>query len=180
MSSQTCRPVSRTLLRAGLLAIPVIILSLMLWRPALIAQSSSPVAVRQTSQSFATKVGELEAAHLRGETAEVRFSADEIASALDQPGELVFTGDHVTGQLVSEIQGRKVYLTIGGKLGVSDGYVSLQPDEVRIGNMPLPVGLLNSALQKKLHEPSTREKLKLPEYISDLRIEDGQLVVIGR
>jgi hypothetical protein len=160
--------------------VPVAILTLMLWRPVLIAQSSTPMTARQTSENFVRKVADLESAHIRGERAEVRFSAEELNAALDQPAQLEFIGDRVTGQLVSEIQGQKVYLTIGGRVSVNEGYVSFQPDEVRVGNMPLPVSLLNRVLQKKLQEPGTREKLKLPDYIADLRIQDGQLVVVER
>lgn len=179
MSAQA-RKSLRTLLRISVLAVPLFILSLMLWRPALIAQSSSPHLEQQSSANMTQKWAELEDAHQRGEKAEVRFTADEISSALDQPAQLEFNGDRITGQLVSEIQGHKVYVTVRGRLGASDGYIDFQPDEVRIGNMPVPVGLLNGALQKKLQEPATREKLKLPEYISDLRIEGGQLVVQAR
>jgi hypothetical protein len=152
----------------------------MLWRPVLVAESSAPHVARQTSESFVQKVGELESAHLRGEKAEIRFTAEEVNAALDQPVQLKFSGDRMTGQLVSEIQGQKIYLTLGGRLGTNDGYVTFQPDEVRIGNMPLPASLLNGPLQKKLREPAIRERLKLPEYISDLRIENGQLVIEER
>ena len=176
MSSQARKSV-RTLLRISVLAVPLFILSLMMWRPALIAQSASPQAGQQSSANMVQKWAALEDAHQRGEKAEVRFTAAEITSALDQPAQLEFTGDRITGQLASEIQGHKVYVTVRGRLTASDGYVDFQPDEVHIGSMPVPVSLLNGALQKKLQEPATREKLKLPDYISDLRVEDGQLVV---
>ncbi len=146
----------------------------------MIAQSASPQAGQQSSADMMQKWAALEDAHLRGEKAEVRFTAAEISSALDQPAQLEFTGDRITGQLASEIQGHKVYVTVRGRLSASNGYINFQPDEVHIGNMPVPVTLLNGSLQKKLQEPATREKLKLPEYISDLRIEDGQLVVQAR
>lgn len=177
MSSQARRSASRILLRVSVLAIPLLVLSLMMWRPALIAQSASPQMDQQSSKNMMQKWAALEDAHLRSEKAEVRFTAAEISSALDQPAQLEFTGDRITGQLASEIQGHKVYVTVRGRLTASDGYVDFQPDEVHIGSMPVPVSLLNGALQKKLQEPATREKLKLPDYISDLRIEDGQLVV---
>jgi hypothetical protein len=179
MSSRSLKPLSRALVRAAIFLTPAIILSLMLWRPVLIAQSSVQTP-RTVSESFVRKVGELELAHLRGEKAEVHFSAEEINSALDQPAQLAFVGDRITGQLASEIQGQTVYLTVRGTLGVAEGYLTFQPDEVRVGNMPVPVSLLAGVLQKKLQEPGNREKLKLPDYIAGLRIEDGQLVIQTR
>jgi len=179
MSSRSLKPLSRALVRAAIFLTPAIILSLMLWRPVLIAQSSVQTP-RTVSESFVRKVGELELAHLRGEKAEVHFSAEEINSALDQPAQLAFVGDRITGQLASEIQGQTVYLTVRGTLGVAEGYLTFQPDEVRVGNMPVLVSLLAGVLQKKLQEPGNREKLKLPDYIAGLRIEDGQLVIQTR
>ncbi len=43
--------------------------------------------------------------------------------------------------------------------------------------MPVPISLVNSQLQNKLQDPEVREKLKLPDFVSGLRIENGQLVV---
>ena len=51
----------------------------------------------------------------------------------------------------------------------------LEPTEFKIGELSIPVSLVNSALQKKLAEQ--REQLKLPEGIAGLRIENGELVI---
>jgi len=37
--------------------------------------------------------------------------------------------------------------------------------------------LINPTLQGKLSERGSRANLKLPDFISDLRVENGQLVV---
>jgi hypothetical protein len=45
----------------------------------------------------------------------------------------------------------------------------------------VPVSLVQETLEKKLSsDPATREKLKLPDYIADLRIENGELVVVSK
>jgi hypothetical protein len=84
-------------------------------------------------------------------------------------------GDVAWGQFVTEIAGKDVYVTLAGHLGSQDGYVRFDPVEFKIGDLTIPVSLVNSALQKKLAEQ--REQLKLPEGVASLRVENGQLVI---
>jgi hypothetical protein len=63
---------------------------------------------------------------------------------------------------------------------VVNGYANFEFTEARIGNLPVPVSLINPQLQNKLQEPEVREKLKLPDYVAGLRIENGQLVVVEK
>jgi hypothetical protein len=44
-----------------------------------------------------------------------------------------------------------------------------------VGDLSIPVSLVNDALQKKLLEQ--RDRLKLPEFVSDVRVENGELIV---
>lgn len=91
---------------------------------------------------------------------------------------VAFEGDHATGQfLVHGPGGKEIYLTISGRIKAVDGYASFEFTEGKIGDMPVPVALLNSRLQGKMQEPETRSKLKLPEYVADIRVENGQLVM---
>jgi hypothetical protein len=46
--------------------------------------------------------------------------------------------------------------------------------------MPMPISLVQAQLDKKFSEPETREKLKLPDFVSDLRVENGQLVIVEK
>jgi hypothetical protein len=95
-------------------------------------------------------------------------------SALGEP--LVsFDGDQIKGQFLSEVAGKKVYVTIAGRLGSKDGYASFDPTEFKIGDLNVPVSLVNDALQKKLLEQ--RDRLKLPDYVSDIHVENSELVV---
>ncbi len=91
--------------------------------------------------------------------------------------QVAFAGDEVIAQAVTERYGQDIYITVRGKLGAKDGYLTFSPTEFKVGNLSVPVALVDSALQKKLAEPENREKLKLPDFVSDLRIEDGQLVI---
>jgi len=84
-------------------------------------------------------------------------------------------GNVARGQFLTEIAGKDIYVTLAGHLGSQDGYVTLEPTEFKIGELSIPVSLVNSALQKKLAEQ--REQLRLPEGIAGLRIENGELVI---
>jgi uncharacterized protein YpmS len=84
-------------------------------------------------------------------------------------------GNVARGQFLTEIAGKDIYVTLAAHLGSQDGYVTLDPTEFKIGDLSIPVSLVNSALQKKLAEQ--REQLKLPEGIAGLRVENGELVI---
>ncbi|HET7209101.1 MAG TPA: hypothetical protein VFI95_21165 [Terriglobales bacterium] len=86
-----------------------------------------------------------------------------------------FQGDTVTGQFVTQMGGRNVYVTVSGHLGAKDGYATFEPTEFKIGDLNVPVALVNEALQKKMLEQ--RDRLKLPDFVSDVRVENGELVI---
>jgi hypothetical protein len=84
-------------------------------------------------------------------------------------------GDLARGQFVTQVAGKDLYVTVAGHLGSQDGYVTFEPTEFKVGELSFPVSLVNSTLQKKLAEQ--REQLKLPEGISNLHVENGELVI---
>ena len=103
----------------------------------------------------------------------------------DAPGpirtvQVAFLGDQVIGQFATEVYGKEMYVTLAGKLGSKDGYVTFQPSAFKVGDLSVPVSLVNGQLQAKLMAPENREKLKLPDFVSDLRIEDGELVIVEK
>ncbi len=130
--------------------------------------------------------------------AEVHVSSDEVGAALAQalgagPGDLSadsnlgsgapaikdqqvsFEGDIVRGQFLTEVAGKDVWVTVSGRLGSKDGYATFDPTELRVGDLKVPVSLVNPALQKKLAEQ--RDRLKLPDYVGDVRVQNGELVM---
>lgn len=84
-------------------------------------------------------------------------------------------GDVARGQFLTEIAGKDIYVTLAGHLGSQDGYVTFDPTEFKIGDLNIPVSLVNSALQKKLIEQ--REQLRLPDGVAALRVENSELVI---
>lgn len=87
-------------------------------------------------------------------------------------------GDIVRGQFLTQIAGKDVYLTLAGHLGAKDGYATFDATEVKIGDLSIPASLVNDVLQKKLAEQ--RDQLKLPANVTDLKIENGELVFVEK
>ncbi|MGA8618257.1 MAG: hypothetical protein WB660_07010 [Candidatus Sulfotelmatobacter sp.] len=148
----------------------------------------TPTAERQQSVSSSSQP-----------KAEVHINSNEIGAALAQAmgaagsGELApdsnigsgaptikdqqvsFEGDVVHGQFLTEIAGKDVWVTVSGHLGSKDGYASFEPTEFKVGDLNVPVSLVNPALQKKLAEQ--RDRLKLPGYVGDVKVQNGELVM---
>ena len=92
--------------------------------------------------------------------------------------QVVFEGDEVKGQFTTQVAGKDIVVTFGGHLGSRDGFVDFVPTSFQVGSMPVPLSLVSDALHRKLlDDPATRDRLKLPEYVSDVKIENGQLVL---
>ncbi len=89
-----------------------------------------------------------------------------------------FDGDVVHGQFLTEIAGKDVWVTISGHLGDQNGYATFDPTEFKVGDLNVPVSLVNPALQKKLAEQ--RDRLKLPDGVGGIKVENGELVMQGK
>jgi len=75
--------------------------------------------------------------------------------------QVTMDGDVVHGKFLTEIGGKDVWITISGHMGEKDGYATFDPTEIKVGDMDVPVSLVNPALQKKLAEE--RDRLKIPD-----------------
>ncbi len=87
-------------------------------------------------------------------------------------------GDVVRGQFLTQIAGKDVYLTLAGHLGSKDGYATFDATEVKVGDLSVPAALVNEVLQKKLAEQ--RDQLKLPNNVKDIKVENGELVLVEK
>lgn len=86
-----------------------------------------------------------------------------------------FEGDVAHGQFLTKIAGKDVWVTVSGHLGSKDGYATFEPTEFKVGDISVPTSLVNDALQKKLAEQ--HDRLKLPDSVGGLKVENGELVV---
>jgi hypothetical protein len=177
----------------------------MLHKPAPLAEAMLPAAVAANARSFQQKLSQLDPPasgaenSQQGSPEEMHFTADEVQAALVQSntagtapsaslqtpsGEQInmqaaptvrLEDDVVKGQFEAEVGGKKVYVTVAGHLGAKDGYATFEPTEFRIGDMKISVSLVNAQLQKKMAEQ--RDRMKLPEFISDIAVQNGELVI---
>jgi hypothetical protein len=86
-----------------------------------------------------------------------------------------YDGDVAHGQFLTQIAGKDVWVTLSGHLGSKDGYATFDPTEFKVGDLNVPVSLVNDALQKKLNEQ--RDRLKLPDNVGGMKVENGELVM---
>jgi hypothetical protein len=102
-----------------------------------------------------------------------------VSNGSDQPTvkdyQVSFEGDVVKGQFLVQVAGKDLWVTVAGHLGAKDGYATFEPTQFKLGDMNVPVSLVNDTLQKKLVE--LRDQLKLPDYVGDLKVENGELVM---
>ena len=86
-----------------------------------------------------------------------------------------FEGDVVHGQFLTEIAGKDVWITVSGHIGEQNGSATFDPTEFKVGDLSIPVSLVNPALQKKLAEQ--RDRLKLPDFVGNVKVDNGELVL---
>ncbi len=132
--------------------------------------------------------------------AQVHITSDEVSAALAQAAggipaaagqlsggsdlgsmpniidqQVSFDGDQVHGQFLTTVAGKNVWVTVAGHLGSKDGYATFNPTEFKVGDLNVPVSLVNDALQKRLAEQ--HDRLKLPDTVGGMKVENGQLVL---
>jgi len=126
------------------------------------------------------------AAASNGESSGAAGSTPSPSGSLEFPGavpaikdyQVSMDGDILRGQFLTQIAGKDVYLTVAGHLGSKDGYATFEATEVKLGDLSVPVSLVNDALQKKLMEQ--RDQLKLPDTVKDVKIENGEMVFVSK
>jgi hypothetical protein len=161
--------------------------------------SASPVSTSGADYPTTSSANQQVGSSTSQPKTEVHINSDEIGAALAQAvgaaggGQLSpdsnigsgaptikdqqvsFDGDVVHGQFLTEVAGKDVWVTVSGHLASKDGYATFEPTEFKIGDLNVPVSLVNPALQKKLSEQ--RDRLKLPDYVGDVKVQNGELVM---
>jgi hypothetical protein len=215
----------RNIIRIVILLSTVVVIVLVLKKPAPVAQPQTPAAIAANAQSFGQKMEQLELAAQQSpppsgsyqaasqnqmgnasgvrssglqSKVEVNINSDEVEAALSQAvaepsGKLSpdsnvgsgaptikeqhvsFEGDVLHGQFLTEVAGKDVWVTVSGHLASKDGYATFDPTEFKVGDLSVPVSLVNPTLQKRLAEQ--RDRLKLPDYVGDVKVQNGELVM---
>jgi hypothetical protein len=155
-------------------------------------------ATQQSTSSAASSPSNPEAGRTAPK-AEVHINSDEIGAVLAQTlgnaggaalapdsnigsaaptikdQSVTMDGDLVHGQFLTEIAGKDVWVTVSGHIGEKDGYATFDPTEFKVGDLSVPVSLVNPALQKKLAEE--RDRLKLPDNVGAMKVQNSELVM---
>jgi len=79
---------------------------------------------------------------------------------------------------LTQVAGKDVWVTLAGHLGSQDGYATFVPTEFKVGDLNVPISLVNDALQKKLMEQ--RDRLRLPDNVSAIKVENGELIMMQK
>ncbi len=144
---------------------------------------TSPQAAARAEEKFE----QVEKAVANGQPATLRLDETELNSYLashlveqmrsnvrDVKVQLI--DDRVKAYVVFDVHGKDMTLQLEGRLGAQNGYLRFEPLSGEIGSLPIPQSTLESAVQRLMDSPENREKLKLPSEISDLRIQNGEVV----
>lgn len=162
------------------------------------SQNDGDANVSQSGPSQA-ETGQTQPASIQSlaKPGEVHITSDEMSAAIAQAAgaiptqlspdsnlgsmpeikdqQVSFDGDLVHGQFLTNIAGKDVWVTVSGHIGEKDGYATFDPTEFKVGDLSIPVSLVNGPLQKKLAEQ--RDRMKLPDSVGGVKVQDGELVL---
>jgi hypothetical protein len=152
-------------------------------------------ATAEGARSFDEKIVALAPATEPGTARTVRITAEELTSKLQQgldaaPAEggaivlkaasVQLEGDQFKSVLTLDAKVKDLYLSMTGTLDVLDGRLQILPASAKLGSLPIPGAAFRRILARQFDSPATRDRLLLPEFIKDVRIENGELVIEGR
>lgn len=86
-------------------------------------------------------------------------------------------GDLIKAYVVFNMHGQDLSLELDGHLAAENGYMKFEPVSGKLGSLPLPQSVPEAAVDRLMNSPENREKLRLPDDVNDVHIQDGQAVV---
>lgn len=157
------------------------------------AQGQSGAEVRLTAQEVSAALARASGALSSEPITKANSQSDTASSSTSEPSltgdlgtgepdikdyQVNFEGDVVKGQFLTRVAGKNVWITLEGHLGSKDGYATFEPTKFKVGDLAIPVSLVNDQLQKRLLEQ--RDQLKLPVSVGGIKVENGEVVVTNR
>jgi hypothetical protein len=88
--------------------------------------------------------------------------------------------DRAIAYVSFDLLGKAMSFQLEGRLAVEDGFLRLDPTGGKLGSFPIPLITLRSAARRLFESEENREKFRLPEYVQDIRVENGELFVTNR
>jgi hypothetical protein len=148
-------------------------------------QGQSNAEVRLSSQEVTAAIAQATGALSGSEGGGASASGGSSLSGDLGPGQpeikdyqVNFEGDLVKGQFLTQVAGKDVWVTVEGHLGSKDGYATFEPTQFKIGDLSVPVSMVNGPLQKRLAEQ--RDRLKLPDNVGGIKVENGEVVLSNK
>jgi hypothetical protein len=157
------------------------------------AQGQSGAEVRLTAQEVSAALAQATGALSSEPITKAKSQSGTASSSTSEPSltgdlgpgepdikdyQVNFEGDVVKGQFLTRVAGKNVWITLEGHLGSKDGYATFEPTKFKVGDLAIPISLVNDQLQKRLLEQ--RDQLKLPESVGGIKVENGEVVVTNR
>lgn len=121
----------------------------------------------QTVESSAPDVGAMIGREASAE--EVRHAAENLKMQLE--------GDEVKAYLTFDFHGTELSLSVQGRILAENGFLKLQPSSGSLGSLPIPQAALRRAVDRVFSSPENRDKLRLPDNVRDIGIQNGEVVV---
>ena len=102
----------------------------------------SPAQVRITSDEITAALAQASGS-LPAAVGQVSADSDlgSMPNILDQ--QVSFDGDQAHGQFLVNVAGKNVWITVAGHLGSKDGFATFEPTEFKVGDLNIPVSLVN-------------------------------------
>jgi len=153
---------------------------------------TDPAAARRLQE----KLQEAQAAASRGLKESVQVDETELNSLLEaylpmtpgnrtvgQPADvhdikLKLVDDRIQAHLLLNFRGKDISMDCEGKIHNRNGYLEFEPISAKLGSLPIPRSSLESAARRLAAAPESRQQLRLPGNVKDLRIEEGKIVVV--
>jgi hypothetical protein len=136
----------------------------------------TPAQVSLTSNEVSAALAQAAGALSGGGGLTAGSDIGAMPNILDQ--QVSFDGDQAHGQFLVNIAGKSVWVTVSGHLGSKNGYATFEPTEFKVGDLNIPVSLVNPALQQRLAQQ--HDRLRLPDNVGGIQVKDGQLVLTQR
>jgi hypothetical protein len=134
-----------------------------------------PSVAQSATSTAVTSAGPTSALDMSAPAGTSTEQIEQVRSAVkDVKVELI--EDRVRAYVVFDFHGKDMTLQLEGKLGAEDGYLHFEPVAGQIGSLPIPRSTLEAAVARMMESPENREKLKLPNDMSGLKIVNGEVV----
>ncbi len=135
------------------------------------ASIRKPARIEVTQEEFHSLVAEqLGDLKIDEEYAKKNIKLDDI--------QMRFEGDKLKSVVTMKVKGKSVYVSLSGGVSVVDGMLTLNPDEIKIGKLPVPAKTVQRAMKRVQKERGSLAFLDLPAGVKDVRIEEGKLILI--